>query len=193
MKINKALKAPAIGLPLIVAALMGSAQAGQQGGSYSSGTTSMWGDGSASNLPMLAPGVQELGLAGSLNWRDETAYNMQVSYGRFLTQNWLVGLRGGFQGVDSDVDFSVGVFGEYNWLTGTQWVPFAGLSADWAEVNSDFFDGNSIELGATLGVKYFFRPNIAVSVSLGAAWVADELPSGDDINRQVDIGLRFYF
>jgi len=142
---------------------------------------------------MLAPGVQELGLAGSLNWRDETAYNMQVSYGRFLTQNWLVGLRGGFQGVDSDVDFSVGVFGEYNWLTGTQWVPFAGLSADWAEVNSDFFDGNSIELGATLGVKYFFRPNIAVSVSLGAAWVADELPSGDDINRQVDIGLRFYF
>jgi hypothetical protein len=142
---------------------------------------------------MLAPGVQELGLAGSLNWRDETVYNLQLSYGRFFTENWLLGLRGGFQGIDSDIDFNIGVFGEYNWLTGTQWVPFVGLSADWAEVNSDFFDADSIELGATAGVKYFFRPNIAVSASLSAAWIADDLPDGEDFNRQIDIGLRFYF
>jgi hypothetical protein len=196
MKINKAISAQLVALPVVTAALLGSASAGASNGggaSYSDASTSSWGSSGGSNLPMLAPGVQELGLAGALNWRDDTTYNLQISYGRFFTDNWLLGVRGGFQGEDSDVDFNVGVFAEYNWLTGTQWVPFFGVGADWAEVNSDFFDADSIELGATLGVKYFFRPNIAVSASLSAAWIADDLPSGDDFNRQLDLGLRFYF
>lgn len=140
-------------------------------------------------LPMLAAGVQELGLSGRVNWEDSTAYNFDISYGRFLTANWLVGVEAGITGVNSDKDYRVGIFGEYNFLTGTQWVPFvrAGLGYSRPDAGE-----NSAILGVDAGVKYFLRSNLAIFASVGGDWVISG--SGDNgFAKQLDLGLNFYF
>ena len=146
-----------------------------------------------SNLPMLAPGVQELGLSGFLNWDDDTVYALNISYGRFVTSNWLLGGQVGIDGVNSDAGYSIGGFAEYNFLTGSQWVPFIGLSLDYnhLETGSDSLD--RLRAGLQFGVKYFMRPNMAITLAAGGAWNSDETPEGDDFQKQINLGLRYYF
>lgn len=145
------------------------------------------------NLPIIATGVQEFGLSGYLNWEDTTRYALSVSYGRFFSDNWLLGGRVGVDGQNSDAGYSIGAFAEYNFLTQSPWVPFVGFSADYnrLEYKGDSLD--ALRLGLELGVKYFFRPNIAASLSGGAAWNTDSFPDGDDFAKQINLGLRYYF
>lgn len=145
------------------------------------------------DLPMLAKGVQEFGLSGKLNWEAETEYALDLSYGRFVTDGLLVGVKGGVFGENSDASFSFGVFGEYNFNTGTKWVPFIGLGAEWARIDDGAFDADAIRLRGELGVKYFLRENMAISGSMSGSWVSDTTPDGDDFGKQINFGLRFYF
>jgi hypothetical protein len=47
-------------------------------------------------------------------------------------------------------------------------------------------------LGLDAGVKYFMRSNLAISASVGGDWMLQG--DGDDgFNKQLDIGLNFYF
>lgn len=155
-------------------------------------TTESYATGS-SDLPMLAPGVQELGLSGFLNWEDETRYALNVSYGRFVTSNWLLGGQIGIDGQNSDAGMAVGVFAEYNFLTGTKWVPFIGIAFDYNRLEGDDGGLNSFRTGAEFGVKYFMRPNMAITMAAGGAWNTNSLPEGDDFQKQINLGLRYYF
>lgn len=146
-----------------------------------------------SNLPMLAPGVQELGVSGFLNWEDKATYALQLSYGRFVTSNWMVGGQIGIDGQNSDAGGAIGIFVEYNHLTGTQWVPFVGVSFEYNRLNYDDSNLNSFRAGAELGVKYFLRPNMALSLAAGGAWNSNTAPDSDDFQKQVNLGLRYYF
>lgn len=140
-------------------------------------------------LPILAPGVQELRLNGGLNWTDDTAYNLDISYGRFLTANWQVGVQGSITGVNSDQNYGLGVFGEYNFLTGTKWVPFIRGTVSYLRPN---VGDDTAAFGLDGGVKYFMRSNLAISASVGGDWLLKG--SGDDgFNKQIDLGLNFYF
>ncbi len=141
-------------------------------------------------LPMLAAGVQELSLSGRLNWEESTAYSFDISYGRFLTSNWLVGAQAGITGVDSAKDYRVGVFGEYNFLTGTQWVPFVRANAGYLRPDQG---DDSATLGFDAGVKYFMRSNLAIFASVGGDWVISGDSGSDGIAKQVDLGLKFYY
>ncbi len=142
------------------------------------------------NLPMLAAGVQELSLGGSLNWDDSTAYNFDISYGRFLTQNWLVGVQAGITGVNSNKDYRLGVFGEYNFLTGTQWVPFVRTGVGYTRPNQG---SNSALFGVDVGVKYFMRSNMALFASVGGDWVISGRGNSNGFAKQIDFGLKYYF
>lgn len=148
---------------------------------------------SNNDLPNLSAGVQEFGLSGNLNWDSSTKYALDLSYGRFVTDGLLVGVKGGVIGENSDASFNFGVFGEYNFATGTKWVPFIGLGADWAHVSEDDFDADAIRLRGELGIKYFLRENMAISASMSGSWVSNTTPDGDDFGKQVNFGLRFYF
>ncbi len=153
-------------------------------------TSSMHNEYSGNGLPMLAVGVQELGLGGHLNWEDNTDYSFDISYGRFMTQNWLLGVDAGVTGINSNKDYRLGVFAEYNFLTGTKWVPFVrtGLGYSKPDVGS-----SGVTLGLDAGMKYFMRPNLAIYASLGGDWNVTGDGSSDGIAKQVDLGLRFYF
>jgi hypothetical protein len=138
-------------------------------------------------LPMLATGVQELGLSGRLNWEDDTAYNFDISYGRFFSPNWLLGVEAGISGINSDKDYRAGLFAEYNFLTNTKWVPFIRATASYEHPNAGE-SGGLLDLDG--GVKYFFRSNLAISASIGGGWNT----SGDsEFQKQVNLGLKFYF
>jgi len=141
-------------------------------------------------LPMLAPGVQELGLGGRVNWEDSTVYNLDVSYGRFLTSNWMVGASAGLTGINSDKDWRLGVFAEYNFLTGTKWVPFVRGGVGYANPDQGSSSGT---VGLDGGVKYFMRSNLAIYASMGGDWVISGSGSSNGFARQLNVGLKFYF
>lgn len=141
-------------------------------------------------LPMLAPGVQELGLGGRINWEDSTVYNFDVSYGRFLTSNWMIGASAGITGINSDKDYRAGLFAEYNFLTGTKWVPFVRATVGYAHPDQGSSSGT---LGLDGGVKYFMRPNLAIFGSLGGDWVISGSGSSNGFAKQLNVGLKFYF
>lgn len=141
-------------------------------------------------LPMLAPGVQELGLSGRVNWEDSTAYNFDISYGRFITSNWLLGVQGGITGVNSNKDYRLGVFAEYNFLTGTKWVPFVRGNVGYS--HPDQGDSGST-IGLDAGVKYFMRSNLAIFGSVGADWVLTGSGNSNGFAKQLNLGLKFYF
>lgn len=146
--------------------------------------------------PMLSKGTQEFGVSGAVNFADDIAYNMNLNYGWFIRDRWQVGFGLGVQGVESDINFSLGLFTEYHFCLSpsSKWVPFVGFSAAWAKLDSDAFDADSIALGLDFGVKYFIRENIALSFSIGADYAFDDVfPGGDDFAEQINIGTRFYF
>ena len=141
-------------------------------------------------LPMLAPGVQELSLGGQLNWENSTSYSFDISYGRFVTSNWLLGVQAGITGVNSDKDYRLGVFAEYNLLTGTRWVPFVRAGVGYS--HPDQGDSGAV-LGVDGGIKYFMRSNLAIFASVGGDWVISGDSGSDGFAKQVDLGLKFYF
>jgi len=156
-------------------------------------------------LPMIAAGVQEFGLNGRLNWQDETIYNLNVSYGRFVTNNWLLGVDLGIDGVNSRAGYAIGVFAEYNFLTGTKWVPFIGLGVGYNHLRgtgtqviggvATTIDSSSDSLRARgeFGIKYFMRSNMALTASMSGFWDTDSLPDRSDFGSQINLGLRYFF
>ena len=145
--------------------------------------------------PMLAEGTQEFGLSGNVNFADDLAYNLNLTYGWFIKDCWEVGFIANVQGVESDVNVGLGIFTEYNFArNNSKWVPFIGFDMTWAKLDSDAFDADSIALGLNVGIKYFIRENISLSFSVGADYAFDDVfPGGDDFQEQINIGTRFYF
>ena len=161
-------------------------------------------------LPNLSAGVQELGLGGSVGLDDGVEWDLTLSYGVFIAEGWEVGFTVDWAGEDGDIlrDSRFGLFTEYNFLTGTKWVPFIGIGASYATSGDRFTPGpgdttteiagvEGIAFTGELGIKYFFRPSIAIAASVNYNWspddvfgVADEI--GDSLTN-IEIGLRFYF
>ena len=145
--------------------------------------------------PMLSQGTQEFGIGGNIDFSDNIAYNLELTYGWYIKDNWQFGFTANVQGEDSDASFGAGLFTEYNFAyNDSKWVPFVGVSAEWARLDSDILDEDSVALGLDIGIKYFVRENIAISFSIGADFAFDDVfPGGDDFQENINIGTRFYF
>jgi hypothetical protein len=146
---------------------------------------------SGDSLPMLAPGVQSFNVRGGLNWDNQTLYYLDISYGYFVTSNVQVGIKGLLVGENSDKSYGLTPFVEYNFLTGTQWVPYVGANVGYI---NPYGGSHSAEAGVTAGVKYFFRPNIAISAEVGGAWhISGDRGESDGFRKQLTLGTNFYF
>lgn len=149
---------------------------------------------SSNDYPDLSKGTQEFGIFGNVDWSHDISYDLDITYAWFVKDDWEVGAETGISGVESDANFSLGVFTEYNWTGQSKWTPFVGASLYWASLEDDLFDASSIAMGVDVGVKYFIRSNVAISLSVGADYAAEDVfPGGDDFNSSLDIGTRFYF
>ncbi|GHC65356.1 hypothetical protein [Roseibacillus persicicus] len=160
------------------------------------------------SLPMLAAGTQELGIGGSVDLNDGVEWDLNFTYGWFIKDNWEVGFSVDWAGEDGDIlrDSRFGIFTEYNFSTGSKWVPYVGLGASYAS-SGDRFDPTDpagtiggvegVAFSGELGIKYFIRSHMAVYGGVNFSWspddvfgVADEI--GDNLTN-IEIGMRFYF
>lgn len=143
--------------------------------------------------PMLSQGTQEFGVAGAVNFDEDVRFNLALSYGYFIKDNWEVGVRLFGQGGEStDDSYGGGFFTEYNFANDSKLVPYIGGSLNWEEFNSDAFDEGSITVGIDLGLKYFLRENLALVFSVGGEYALEDTLQ-DDFDQEVRIGTRFFF
>lgn len=167
-------------------------------------------------VPMLQAGTKELSINGAFDWEggsSDLQWNLGASFGYFIKDGWEIGIAGAFSDRGNNETFGLGLFTEYNFNRDSQWVPFIGASFGWARSEFDVprlvldddyylkFDDKSDSWAATatIGIKYFFRPNIAVFAAGVFTWAGDDLfatdlaDDFDDYRTSIVIGMRFYF
>jgi len=158
---------------------------------------------SASFATMLAYNTEEYRLGGGIDF-DSTAgteFDIELGYGYFVKDYVELG---GFAGyLDNDFVSSgyVGGFGEYNFETETQLIPFAGTQLRLIYASIDVLgvaeDTTALAVGLYAGLKYFIYDNLAVSIRLLGEVASDDVYAEDDgvndTDLGIDFGLRMYF
>ena len=76
-------------------------------------------------------------------------------------------------------------------------MPYIGFSTEWAYADIEEFNTDAILLGGELGLKYFIRPNIALTGSIVFNWSTDDIYAVDEAFKDsattLLLGMRFYF
>lgn len=161
--------------------------------------------------PMLQQGTKELALSGTIEIPeiDELDFDIDASYGYFIRNGWEIGVRALGSDLGGIERFNFGGFTEYNFNRRTNMVPFIGASVGIATVSFDGLsnidttstlapnDENSTVFGIQAGVKWFVRPYMAISTSIGFDVSTDDIYLADDSLEdnltRFRLGLRYYF
>lgn len=159
----------------------------------------------------LEQGTQELGVQGNLDLdaQDDFELNLDITYGRFIRDDWQVGVKSGVGATGSVLNFDLGLFTEYNFNNATNWVPYVGASAGLASANFDFDedfkdtadvdfeDVTALSVGLSGGIKYFINDNVAIAGEVNHNISTDDINfDGDELSdsaTKIMIGTRFYF
>ncbi len=163
----------------------------------------------------LPQGTQEIGLAGNLNLNAPHKYqlNLDGSYGYFVQDNWEVGGNAGIAMNKENKSAQVGAFTEYNFTNSSNWVPFVGASAQFANVDYSKDGGFNAAVGSgdanadhhasavnfkvTGGVKYFINPNVALTAAVNYNVSTKRLNVTENGLRKsmtnIVFGTRFYY
>lgn len=159
----------------------------------------------------LEQGTQELGVQGNLDLdaQDDFELNLDLTYGRFIRDDWQVGAKSGIGATGSVLNFDLGLFTEYNFNNTSNWVPYVGASAGLASANFDFDnnikdtadvdfeDVTALNIGLSGGIKYFVNDNVAIAGEINYNIATDDINfDGDELSdsaTNIMIGTRFYF
>ena len=153
-----------------------------------------------SNAPMLTQGTNEIGVQGSIDFDyiDDYLFDFNGSYGYFIRDFWEVGGELDMSLSDNTEAYQFGVFTEYNFPTGSQWVPYIGAAAQYAysEVLNQDEDAFNFQIAG--GVKYFIHPQVALSAEVNYNVATEDIYVDGDGSAQNDktqilFGTRFYF
>ena len=158
--------------------------------------------------PNLDAGTKQLRIYGSWDNNHPLDYQLTLGggFGFFIMDNLELGAVIGWESNDLSDTLEAGIVAEYNFTTGSPWVPFVKAGGLYAgvELDDDVYNvsGRADEdafigrLGG--GVKYFFRDEIAIGLSVNYDLATEDLYPDDDgnmdnYNIQAVIGLEFYF
>ncbi|MDO9521163.1 MAG: hypothetical protein Q7L19_13205 [Pseudohongiella sp.] len=159
-------------------------------------------------IPMLNQGTKELALSGTVEFQkiDEIDFDIDAAYGYFVRDGWEIGVRvlgADYGGIER---FDISAFTEYNFNRQSNIVPYIGTSVGVATFKYDGRFDSSTTLGddgeATVfevqaGIKWFLRPYMAISTSIGFNVSSDDIYAAEDDLRdnltRFRIGLRYYF
>lgn len=157
----------------------------------------------ASRAGAVAEGTEELRVNSNLelNTVGGTSYSLELGYGLFLIDYVEAGVFGGYSDDDFVSDFYIGAFGEYNFETGTELVPFTGiqLSIHDADITTTLKSESTtaLVLGLYAGSKYFLTEMVALSGRLMLEVASDDIYADSnkltDSNFTIDLGLSFFF
>jgi len=160
--------------------------------------------GLTSQAQMLDKGTREFAISGNgdIVSGDVSLY-LEPKFGYFAWDNVELGLAGSLNYNENETQVSIGPFAEYNFRTGSKWVPFVGGAVEWLNADIDIdssgveTDSDGVGFDASLGLKYFLADNIAISTRYTHQWASDDLfTSADEVKDSAGfyvIGMRFYF
>ena len=161
-----------------------------------------------SSEPMLAKGTKELALAGTIEIPEfeEIDFDIDASYGYFIKDGWEIGIRALGADVAGVERLSVSGFTEYNFNRSSNIVPYVGMSVGITDINFDGLDfdstlrpgdDKSTVFGLQTGIKWFVRPYMAITTSIGFDVSSEDIYLADnafhDNLTRFRIGLRYYF
>ena len=159
-------------------------------------------------VPNLNKGTKSLDINGSYDNNTALDYQLNIGagFGYFFVDNLEVAAVLGWQSNSLSDTFELGAVVEYNIPTGTPWVPFVQAGVLWAGTELDdkvYNDASNIDSDAWLGrfgggIKYFFRDDISLGLSVKYDLASEDIYSDDDgnldnYNLTIGLGLRFYF
>lgn len=152
------------------------------------------------NAPMLSEGTSEIGIQGSMDfdYADDYLFDFNGSYGYFVKDNWEIGGELDMSLSDNMEAYQFGVFTEYNFPTGSEWVPYIGAAAQYAYSEVRNHDDDAFNFQVAGGVKYFIHPQVAISAEVNYNMATEDIYANGDGKAQDDktqllFGTRFYF
>jgi len=150
---------------------------------------------------LLSEDTNEIGLSGVIDFDtvNDTLIEMSFLYGYFFLDYVEVGGTFELRNDDSQTFWQIGPMAEYNFDVGTEVVPFLGISAGYAQLNSDLPDGDvdAFVMGCRGGMKYFFAEyacaSLAAVYELASADIYADTADLERRNLKIEWGLRFFF
>lgn len=157
---------------------------------------------STASAVTIGLGTKEISLSGNLDVESavgtDIAINLGLGYA--VMDNVLVGGTISVQNNDLYTAYDIGGYGEYNFETYNNWMPFAGARLSWGGNDPDpaFIDSvDAIVLKPYGGIKYFFGESVAAFAEFGWSLATDDLYLDNDGNAEsmnygILLGLRVY-
>ena len=158
--------------------------------------------------PNINEGTKQLSLNGSYDANHALDYQLVLGGGfaYFVMDSWQIGGVVGWSSNDLADSLELGIVTEYDFNTGSAWVPFvkAGILYAGVELDDDVYNNSGQADGDTwigrlgAGVKYFFRDDIAIALAVNYDKAGDDLyfddeGDVDDYNIKAVLGLEFFF
>ena len=154
-------------------------------------------------LILVQKGVREARINGSFDVDSLLGadLDLDLGYGWFFRDYWQMGGSLYIENNDFVSAYGVKGFIEYSHETRTYWIPYAGLSAgfgifDLDRGNSSIENSGAI-VGPYIGVKYYFRHDLAWSLELDVDWASDDMFAEDDsvnsLDTKLKMGIRVMF
>ena len=161
----------------------------------------------AKSTPLLDKGTQELSVSGRIEIpeSDQIDYDIDGSYGYFFRDGWEVGIQvlaADFGGQDR---LEIAGFTEYNFMRQSNMVPYVGagiglISADFSNdvtLSTTLTDDDGLIFDIEGGVKFFVRPNMAISLAIDFKFATEDVFATDesisDNLTNIKVGMRYYF
>ena len=158
--------------------------------------------------PNLDKGTKQANLYGSFDSNSALDYQLTLAggFGYFFWDNIEIGAVVGWQSNDLSDHVELGLIGTYNFNLDSPWVPFikAGVLYAGVEIDDDIYDAddeadaNAVVGRLGLGIKYFFRDSVAMSVGVNYDKASENMyfdddGGRDDYNVTALVGIEFYF
>ena len=159
-------------------------------------------------VPDLTAGTKEFYVAGFFDGNNPLDYQFDLDggCGVFVKDNWEVLGVAGIHVNDAVSVLGIGAATEYNFVADSEWVPFVGVGLLWGADEMDDSISNDAERidESTLlvrlsgGVKYFLKPDVAVSLHLDYDQSTDDIYPDQDGNLDdytwgLKLGMRLFW
>jgi opacity protein-like surface antigen len=153
---------------------------------------------------ILTEGTQEIEVSGFYDPEaaDDYEYDLTLGYGRFLIDNFELGVRGTVSGSDHVTLYGIQGLAEYNFPVAERVSLFVQGTVGWLggevkdRVTGDKESNDTAAASVAGGAKYFITDTVALSLDVEYTKATDDIFANDDDleddNVDFNLALRFY-
>ncbi len=150
---------------------------------------------------MIGAGTKEFRISGRCDTDDDLNISLECGVGYFFMSGVEAGMAGTISYTGSDdmdlTQLGLAGFGEYNYDTGTEMIPFAGATAGFKYWDLMTESDVVLECSIYAGAKYYLMESLSLGMQLQVWMATDDIYVGDEEFTSTDWALvlstRFYF